>query len=79
MKVSGFSFVRNAVKLDYPVVESIMSILPMVEEFVISVGKSDDGTLEMIRALNEPKIKIIESIWDDSLRSGGKVLDCGNR
>ncbi len=74
MKVSGFSFVRNAVKLDYPVVESIMSILPMVEEFVISVGKSDDGTLEMIRALNEPKIKIIESIWDDSLRSGGRVL-----
>ena len=59
--------VRNAVKFDYPIVESIKSILPIVDEYMVAVGNSDDGTLELIRSINSPKIKIIETIWDDSL------------
>jgi hypothetical protein len=46
MKVAGFSFIKNAVINDYPVVEAITSILPICDEFVIAVGKSDDGTLD---------------------------------
>lgn len=42
MKLSGFSFVRNGIKLYYPVVETIKSILPLVDEFVIAVGKGDE-------------------------------------
>ncbi len=64
MKISGFSFVRNAVKLYYPVVESIKSALPLVDEFVIACGDSDDGTTELIRTIHDPKVKIIETIWD---------------
>ena len=74
MQISGFTFVRNAVKYDYPVVESITSILPVVDEFIVSVGNSDDQTLSLIQSIPSPKIKIIESTWDDSLRSGGRVL-----
>lgn len=74
MKVSGFSFVRNAVKFDYPVVESIQSILTVCDEVVIAVGDCDDGTIELIQSINSDKIKIIPTIWDDSLREGGKVL-----
>ena len=74
MKVSGFTFVRNAVKYDYPIVEAIKSILPLCDEFVIAVGNSDDDTLGLIKSIGSPKIKIIETIWDDSLREGGKVL-----
>ena len=74
MKISGFTFVRNAVKYDYPVVESIRSILPVVDEFVVSVGDSEDKTLELIESIGSPKIKIYHSVWDDSLREGGKVL-----
>lgn len=74
MNVSGFSFVRNGVTFDYPFLESLQSILPLCHEFVIAVGESDDDTLERIRALNCPKIKIIETVWDESLRSGGSVL-----
>ena len=66
MKISGFSFVRNAVKLYYPVVEAIRSILPLVDEFVIACGDSEDDTTEMIRAINDPKVKIIETVWDKS-------------
>src|SRR5216117_3990841 len=57
MKVSGFTFVRNVVKYDYPVVESIRSILPVVDEFIVNVGRCDDGTLELIRSIGDPKIK----------------------
>ncbi|NOT50742.1 MAG: glycosyltransferase family 2 protein [Chitinophagaceae bacterium] len=74
MKISGFTFVRNAVKFDYPVIESINSILPIVDEFIVSVGNCDDGTLELIQSINSPKIKIVHSVWDDSLKEGGKVL-----
>jgi glycosyltransferase involved in cell wall biosynthesis len=74
MKVSGFTFIRNAVKLDYPVVESITSILPVCDELIVVVGNSDDGTEALIRSIHSDKIKIIHSVWDDSLREGGQVL-----
>ncbi|MBC7874914.1 MAG: glycosyltransferase family 2 protein [Ferruginibacter sp.] len=74
MKICGFTFVRNAVKYDYPVVESITSILPIVDEFIVSVGNSDDGTLSLIESINSRKIKIVHSVWDDSLKEGGHVL-----
>ena len=74
MKVTGFTFIRNAVKYDYPVVEAIKSILPICDDFVVAVGKSEDSTLDLIRNIDASKIKIIETVWDDSLREGGKVL-----
>lgn len=74
MKICGFSFVRNAVKLDYPVVESITSILPIVDLFIVSVGNCDDGTLQLIESIGSPKIKIVPSTWDESLKEGGQVL-----
>lgn len=73
MKVSGFSFVKNALIYDYPVVEAIRSILPICDEVVVAVGKSDDETLELIRSI-DPKVRIIETEWDESLREGGRVL-----
>ncbi|MGB0424159.1 MAG: glycosyltransferase family 2 protein, partial [Flavobacteriales bacterium] len=74
MKVVGFSFIKNAVKFDYPVVEAINSILPICDEFVLAVGNSEDGTKELIENLNNPKIKIIDTVWNEELRVGGKVL-----
>lgn len=74
MKVTGFTIIRNAIKYDYPVVEAITSVLPVCDEFLVSVGNSEDGTLELIKSINSPKIKIMESVWDDSLREGGKLL-----
>lgn len=67
MKVAGFTIIRNAIQYDFPVVESITSILPICDEFVVAVGESDDDTLNLIKSINSNKIKIIETIWDDSL------------
>ncbi len=74
MKVSGFTFIRNAVKYDYPIVESILSILPVCDEFVVAVGKSEDDTLQLIKSIDSDKIRIVETEWDLSLREGGRVL-----
>ena len=74
MKICGFTFVRNAVKLDYPVVESITSILPIVDLFIVSVGNCDDGTLQLMESIGSPKIKIVHSTWDESLKEDGQVL-----
>jgi hypothetical protein len=74
MKVTGFTIIRNAIQLDYPVVEAITSILPICDDFVVAVGKSEDDTLELIKNISSEKIKIIETEWDDSLRKDGKVL-----
>lgn len=74
MKISGFTIVRNAIKFDYPIVEAINSILPLCDEMIVAVGKSEDETLQLIKSINSQKIKIIETVWDDTLREGGKVL-----
>ncbi|MBM2814531.1 MAG: glycosyl transferase [Ignavibacteria bacterium] len=74
IKVCGFTIVRNAEKFDYPVVESIKSILPVCDCFIVSVGNSSDRTLEMIKSIDSKKIIIMETVWDDNLREGGRVL-----
>lgn len=73
MHVTGFTFIRNAVKFDFPIVEAITSILPICDEFVVAVGKSEDETLQLIQEIDPVKIRIIETIWDESLREGGTV------
>ncbi len=74
MKVTGFTIIRNAVRFDYPIVESIQSILPVCDEFIVLVGNSEDGTRELIESIGSAKVKIFDSVWDDSLREGGRVL-----
>ncbi len=74
MKVSGFSFIKNAVICDYPIVEAIRSILPLCDEVVVAVGKSVDDTLTLVRGIHPSKIRIIETVWDDSIRQGGRVF-----
>jgi len=74
MKIAGFSFIKNAIINDYPIVQAITSILPLCDEFVIAVGKSDDDTLNLIKNIGSSKIKIIETIWDEGLKEGGRVF-----
>ena len=74
MKISGFTIIRNAIINDYPAVEAISSILPVVDEMVIAVGKSDDDTEGLIRSIGSDKIRIVQTEWDLSQLPGGKVM-----
>lgn len=72
MKVSGFTFARNADKLYIPIKESILSVLPLVDEFVIAMGDNDDAdrTEEIVNSIGSDKIKIVRTVWDKT----GKYL-----
>jgi hypothetical protein len=74
VKVSGFTFVRNAVKYDFPVVEAIRSILPIVDEFIVNAGKSEDDTIGLIRSIGDPKVRIIENAWDEAKQKDGVIF-----
>jgi len=66
MKISGFTMGKNALKLYYPMRHSIESILPLVDEFIVVLGDSDedDRTREEVEAIGNPKIRIVDTIWD---------------
>ena len=68
-RISGFTIVRNAIKLDFPVEASIRSILPVCDEVVVNVGKSEDETLDLVRSIGDPRIRIVETEWDMSRRN----------
>ena len=74
MKITGLTIIRNAIINDYPIVEAINSILPVVDEMIVSIGRSEDETVQLIEGIASPKIKIVFSDWDMSLRKDGKVL-----
>ena len=74
MKISGFSICRNAVKFDFPIVEVIRAALPLVDEFIVNVGQSDDGTLDLICSIGSDKVRIVESVWDDSMKKDGLLF-----
>ena len=73
MKVSAFTFIKNGEILGYPFLQSIQSVLPIVEEFVINIGESEDDTLALIKSISSPKIRIIYSKWNDSMQDRGFV------
>jgi len=64
--LSGFTIVRNAVRLDYPIVPAIRSILDLCDEVVVNVGKSDDGTRELVAAIGDPRVRILDTVWEFS-------------
>jgi hypothetical protein len=68
MRVSGFNFLRNAHRLGYPFVESIRSILPILDEFVVALGPCDDQTEEMLHGIGDPKLRIIKTQWNEGMR-----------
>lgn len=62
--ISGFSFVRNAIRYDYPIVEALRSLLPLCDEVIVAIGECDDGTLEAITRIGDPKLRILSTRWE---------------
>ena len=71
--ISGFTFLRNGVELGFPFEESIRSLLPLVDEFVIAVDKGNDSTWERLQALGDAKIRLIETRWNERMSHRGFV------
>lgn len=71
MRVTGFSLVANAVRLDFPIGEALRSVLPLVDELIVNVGPSDDGTRDLVESLADPRLRLITGAWD---RSAGSAM-----
>lgn len=73
--ISGFTIVRNAVRLDYPIVPAIRSILDVCDEVVVNVGRSEDGTRDLVTAIGDPRVRVLDRVWDFSRGSGALALE----
>src|SRR2546425_1640717 len=73
--VSGFTLVRNAVRLDYAIVPAIRSILETCDEVVVNVGKSDDATRDLVAGIGDPRVRILDTVWDFSRGSSVLALE----
>jgi hypothetical protein len=72
--ISGFTVIRNAVLMGYPVVEAIRSILPICDEYIVAVGAGDDDTRDLIASIGDPKLRIVDTVWDRTKNRGGHML-----
>jgi len=74
ISIKAYTYVRNGLRLGYPIIESIKSLLPIVDEYVVVLGDSDDGTRQAIEEIDSDKIKIVDTLWDMNLRKHGKLF-----
>lgn len=72
--VSGLSIARSARELDYPIVESLRSMLPLVDELVVVTHRGDDDTGELLLGIGDPRLVVVESDWDEAPHVGGRTL-----
>jgi hypothetical protein len=72
MRLAGCTLVSNAVRLDFPVVATVRSLLEICDEVVVNVGPAEDGTLDLLASIHDPRLRIIRGQWDQ--REGGRVL-----
>jgi hypothetical protein len=74
VKLSGFTFIRNGLALGCSFVPAIRSLLPLCDEVIANVPRSTDGTLEAVRGIGDPRLRIIESEWDEREKVGDPVM-----
>ena len=74
MKIDGFTYVRNGINMGYPFISSIKSLLPLVDEMIVVVGDSIDGTKQAIQDIGSAKITIIDTVWDENSRKSGAIF-----
>lgn len=75
--ISGCTIVRNAVALGYPLRASVASYAPICEEIVLAWDPtSTDATRELVQqiAAEFPQVRLIESCWDMTNRTGGTEI-----
>ena len=74
MRIEGFTYVRNGINMGYPFIQSIQSLLPLVDKIFVFVGDSTDGTREALLKLKNDKIVIIDTVWDENKRKNGEIF-----
>jgi len=73
-RVSGCTIIRSAAGFDYPLEESIRSLLPLVDEVVVVAHRGDARARETVGAVGDARVTIVETDWDEGPSGRGSVL-----
>jgi len=71
--VSGLSIIRSVPGYEYPIVESLASLLPLVREVVV-VTQSGDPVIEALGGLGGGRVRVVETDWDEGPKVRGLTL-----
>ena len=63
MKISIYTFARNAIYYDYHIVDMLLHHLDFADEIIVNEGYSTDDTFNRIKRIDS-KIKIYKNKWD---------------
>lgn len=63
MKISGYVCARNAVLLDYSLMEAVRSLIPVCDEVVVSDGESEDSTVDLVKSIGDSRVRVITYPW----------------
>ena len=69
MKISGILVIKNGLSGGFPFLEAVLSIMPVVDEFLIVDGGSSDGTWEILGDLQRKfpgKVQLFSRVWEVS-------------
>jgi glycosyltransferase involved in cell wall biosynthesis len=63
-KVSGWTLTRNCMRAGYPIVESILAVLPLCDEFIV-MNDSQDSTGAVLEQMRRKygKIRVVNRPW----------------
>src|SRR5439155_1700770 len=56
-------------------IPAVRSLLDVCDEVVVNVGRSDDGTRELVAALGDPRVRILDTVWDFSRGSTALAVE----
>lgn len=65
MKLSISTNITNPIKRQDPYIEAILNYCAFADEVIVVDGGSTDGSLEEIKKLNNPKIKVVHYEWPE--------------
>lgn len=72
--VSGVTVLKDGVRLDYCFREAIRSALPLCDEYLVVLGRSEDGTREAIEEIDDPRIRIVDTEWSSLVQPRQALL-----
>ncbi len=64
LKISACTLIKNAKLYEYPIIESITSLLPYVDEYIVNCGSQEDLDLVLSHFLSDSKVKPFLSEWE---------------
>jgi glycosyltransferase involved in cell wall biosynthesis len=81
ISLTGCMIIKNGLRLGYPFVEAIMSVIDHVDDMVVVDGRSDDETWPVLQRMAEKcqKLKVYQEAWPTTSVGGRVIAEATNQ